>query len=48
MTLQSAEDLLKPKDPSPNPILAGSLYDQSERKIAEEKFEEIKFVLELE
>lgn len=31
MTLQSAEDLLKPKDPSPNPILAGSLYDQIKR-----------------
>jgi hypothetical protein len=31
MTLQSAEDLLKPKDPSPNPVLAGSLYDQIKR-----------------
>lgn len=31
MTLQTAEDLLKPKDPSPNPILAGSLYDQIKR-----------------
>lgn len=31
MTLQSAEDLLKPKDPSPNPVLTGSLYDQIRR-----------------
>jgi hypothetical protein len=31
MTLQSAEDLLKPKDPNPNPVLAGSLYDQIKR-----------------
>jgi hypothetical protein len=31
MTLQSAEDLLKPKDPSPNPVLAGALYDQIRR-----------------
>ena len=31
MTLQSAEDLLKPKDPSPNPVLTGSLYDQIKR-----------------
>jgi hypothetical protein len=31
MTLQSAEDLLKPKDPEPNPILAGTLYDQIKR-----------------
>lgn len=31
MTLQSAEDLLKPKDPNPNPVLTGSLYDQIRR-----------------
>ena len=31
MTLQTAEDLLKPKDPSPNPVLTGSLYDQIRR-----------------
>ena len=31
MTLQSAEELLKPKDPSPNPVLTGSLYDQIRR-----------------
>jgi hypothetical protein len=31
ITLQSAEDLLKPKDPSPNPVLTGSLYDQIRR-----------------
>lgn len=31
MTLQSAEDLLKPKDSNPNPVLAGSLYDQIKR-----------------
>lgn len=31
MTLQSAEDLLKPKDPNPNPVLTGSLYDQIKR-----------------
>lgn len=31
MTLQSAEELLKPKDPTPNPVLTGSLYDQIRR-----------------
>jgi len=31
ITLSTAQDLLKPKDPNPNPVLAGSLYDQIKR-----------------